>query len=112
MPSRNRMNRSRNRRSRRSRSRNRRNRRSRSRNRRRGAFKHFMITIPHPERRYSDLQIQIPSPSRCMSPYVRSTNYCGTKRRIPSGYTRRGTTFECLRKGFGAGVCSIYKQNN
>lgn len=29
--------------------------------------------------------------------------YCGTKTVVPEGYAGRGTQYECLRKGFGAG---------
>jgi hypothetical protein len=68
--------------------------------------------IPNPERRNSNLYIQIPSPSRCLSSPRRNNrplSYCGTKPNIPRGYSRRGTNYECLRKGFGAGICSIYK---
>jgi hypothetical protein len=41
----------------------------------------------------------------CLIPSV----YCGNKRRIPRSsdynrYTRRGTAYECLRKGIGVGI--------
>jgi len=108
-------NRSRRSRSRRSRRRSRRGQnqnRNRSRSQRRSNFKKYSVMIPNPERRNSNLYIQIPSPSRCLSSPRRNNrppSYCGTKPNIPRGYSRRGTNYECLRKGFGAGICSIYK---
>ena len=27
--------------------------------------------------------------------------YCGSKKTVPSGYSRKGTSYECLKKGFG-----------
>ena len=86
---------------------------NRSRSRRRSNFKKYSVVIPNPERRNSNLYLQIPSPSRCLSSPRRNNrplSYCGTKPNIPRGYSRRGTNYECLRKGFGAGICSIYKQ--
>ena len=29
--------------------------------------------------------------------------YCGKSRKLPSGYTKMGERFDCLKKGFGAG---------
>ena len=54
--------------------------------------------------------LNIPSPSQCLRRnYRRSRSYCGSKPRLPLGYSRRGTAYECLRKGFGAGRCSVYR---
>jgi hypothetical protein len=53
--------------------------------------------------------IQLPPIEKCMRNYRRSKKYCGSKNRIPSGYRRKGTQYECLKKGFGAGRCSVYR---
>lgn len=86
-------------------------RRSRSNNRSRRSRSYFEITIPNPERRRRSITIRIPAPSRCLGSYRKSGIYCGSKRRLPSGYTRKGKRMECLRKGFGAGMCSMYKRS-
>lgn len=91
----------RNRRSRRSSRRRSRSNRRRSRsNRRRN----------HRRPRYT---IHIPTPEQCMPSRGRSRSrtrtYCGKRSRIPPGYTRKGTQYECLKKGFGTGRCSIYR---
>jgi hypothetical protein len=36
--------------------------------------------------------------------------YCGEKDPIPREYARRGTSYECLKKGIGTGVCQVYKK--
>ena len=36
--------------------------------------------------------------------------YCGTAAVIPPEYTRRGTEYECMRKGVGAGICKVYSK--
>lgn len=39
--------------------------------------------------------------------------YCGNKEELPKGYTRNGTRFECLKKGYGAAlVYSTQEQRN
>jgi hypothetical protein len=56
--------------------------------------------------------LEIPSPRSC-SPRRRrnrSRHYCGNRTVLPQGYSRRGSRYECLRTGFGAGMCSIYHQ--
>lgn len=58
--------------------------------------------------------IRLPPVEQCTrkrSP-KRIQTYCGTKTRLPSGYTRRGTQYECLKKGFGTGRCSVYLFTN
>lgn len=71
----------------------------------------YRIIIPHPERRNMDIILYLPSPKRCFgSPRSRRPVYCGNRRSIPRGYRRRrASPYECLRKGFGAGMCSVYK---
>jgi hypothetical protein len=32
--------------------------------------------------------------------------YCGNKKKHPTGYSRVGTRYECMKKGFGAGSYS------
>lgn len=32
--------------------------------------------------------------------------YCGNKKKSPKGYSRSGSRYECMRKGFGAGSYS------
>lgn len=87
-----------------------RSRRRRSPKRSRPHKKTYHIVIPHPERRNRDLTLNLPSPYRCLSPRKKSPLYCGDKPYIPDGYQRRAKPYECLRKGFGAGMCSIYKR--
>ena len=71
--------------------------RNRNRNRRRSQNRSYTLNIP--------------PPNQCLGrSYRRSPSYCGTKPRLPPGYTRRGTAYECLRKGFGAGRCSVYRR--
>lgn len=42
----------------------------------------------------------------CSSNYVRSYEaYCGKKDPVPQPYQRRGTPYECLKKGIGFGRC-------
>jgi hypothetical protein len=45
----------------------------------------------------------------------RQVIYCGLKNPIPQGYDRLGTTYECLKKGYGAclynGKCGTQFQN-
>ena len=70
------------------------------------------ITIPF--RNHNQLYtITIPAPDLCNGPRPANGEkiYCGTKNEIPLGYTRRGTEFECLKKGFGAGRCSVYSRD-
>lgn len=45
-------------------------------------------------------------------PQARGRVYCGNRVNIPEGYIRAGTKYECLRKGFGAGKCGVYKKFN
>lgn len=58
----------------------------------------------------TEYSITIPSPNMCNRRPRQQPNtvYCGDKPDLPPGYTRRGTQHECLKKGFGAGRCSIY----
>lgn len=35
--------------------------------------------------------------------------YCGTAKKVPVGYEKHGTRYECLRRGFGAGMYSQIK---
>lgn len=35
--------------------------------------------------------------------------YCGKSRKIPDEYKRHGTKYECLKRGFGAGMYSQIK---
>ena len=66
------------------------------------------VNLPFP---YDDDFIYIPYPEQCDgSNRRRRTFYCGDKETLPPGYTRRGTRYECLKKGFGVGQCSIYRQ--
>ncbi len=37
--------------------------------------------------------------------------YCGSKN-LPAGYSRAGTSQECLRRGFKTGLCSVYQRFN
>lgn len=37
------------------------------------------------------------------SPIYRETIYCGTKNRLPAGYSRFGSNVDCFRKGVGIG---------
>lgn len=32
--------------------------------------------------------------------------YCGTARKVPDEYERHGTRYECLKRGYGAGMYS------
>ena len=59
-----------------------------------------------------NITIFIPFPEQCNNIYTKKREkiYCGNKERIPSDYSRAGNQYECLRKGFGAGMCSIYRQ--
>ena len=34
--------------------------------------------------------------------------YCGTSAQIPPEYVRRGTSYECLKKGVKTGICSVH----
>jgi hypothetical protein len=36
--------------------------------------------------------------------------YCGPRDQVPPGYVRRGTQYECLKKGFGTGKCEVYRK--
>jgi hypothetical protein len=79
---------------------------NRSNNRRRR--KSIQRTIRSRGRTYT---IYIPDPQDCLQSRRRRSPgvYCGKKSRLPPGYSRRGNQYECLKKGFGAGRCSIYK---
>ncbi len=37
----------------------------------------------------------------------RTRTYCGNADPIPQGYIRRGTPYECLRKGIKTGICNV-----
>ena len=37
--------------------------------------------------------------------------YCGLQNPIPNGYSRAGNPYECLKKGFGAGMYSVFSEN-
>ena len=74
----------------------------------RGRRGKLRVELPVP---YDGTFIYIPYPEQCDgSNPRRRTYYCGDKEIIPPGYTRRGTRYECLKKGFGTGNCSIYRQ--
>jgi hypothetical protein len=81
------------------------NRRNRSNNRRRTSIQR---TIRSRGRTYT---INIPDPQDCLLSRRRRPSgvYCGKKSRLPPGYSRRGGQYDCLKKGFGAGRCSIYR---
>lgn len=83
-----------------------------SRSRRR--FSTHEVTIRDPERPHRLLKLNIPSYRECRQSrsQPRRIIYCGTKPTVPRAYTRRGTQWECLRKGFGAGRCSIFSSDN
>ena len=72
--------------------------------------KWYYITIPNPEHRTRDIRIRIPSPSRCLQqrPVSSQRSYCGNKSVIPNGYSTRASRYECLKKGIGVGICSVY----
>lgn len=76
--------------------------------------KKYTIIIPNPDDKgLTELKINIPSRADCKSPKKPNKQkvFCGKQESpVPYGYVRRGTTYECLRKGFGAGMCSIYKE--
>lgn len=36
--------------------------------------------------------------------------YCGKGDAIPPGYIGRGTSYECLKKGMGTGICQVYRK--
>ena len=72
----------------------------------------YEITVPNPENgRKTNLRLTIPSYLDCNSGKKKTKIFCGKKSPIPPGYSRRGNQYECLKKGFGAGMCSIYKKN-
>lgn len=55
------------------------------------------------------IYITIPSLSSCTKVNTSKPVYCGNKRKIPKEYIRKGTSYECLKKGIGTGRCLIYK---
>ena len=85
-------------------------RRSRSRPRRSRSRPRNRIEVSFPYNR-RNITVYIPSPEICTRNYRKRSFYCGNKNRLPRQYSRYGTTFECLKKGFGAGSCSIYRYN-
>ena len=41
---------------------------------------------------------------------ARERTFCGTADPVPEGYTRRGTPYECMRKGVKLGICAVYNK--
>lgn len=50
----------------------------------------------------------------CGRPYERHgpKKYCGSAANLPAGYDVFGTPYECLKKGFKTGQCSVYTKFN
>lgn len=73
-------------------------------------MKRHTITITDPETG-QNIDISIPSYKRCRKSRKKKHKkiYCGDKDRLPQNYERKGTTYECLKKGYGAGLCGIFE---
>lgn len=72
--------------------------------------KTYTIRVPSPSRRRR-ISITIIKPRYCRQRSTRRSRrtYCGKSRTLPRGYGRHGTNWECLRKGYGAGMCSVHR---
>ena len=69
----------------------------------------YTITVNDPETG-KEIDISIPSYKKCKKSLRKKHKkiYCGDKTSVPRNYERKGTSFECLKKGYGAGGCGIF----
>jgi len=51
---------------------------------------------------------------QCGQPYERQgpRTYCGPAAAVPQDYDRRGTQYECLKKGVKVGICTVHRRFN
>ena len=59
------------------------------------------------EAQYNWLERQCANPP---DPTLPKYYYCGTKRDVPSGYVKRGSPYNCLKKGFKTGLCKAFSK--
>jgi len=73
--------------------------------------KTYTVRVPSPTNKKKKISITIIKKSFCSKKRKKNKSpvYCGNKKSLPRSYRRHGKNYECLRKGFGAGMCSIYK---
>lgn len=74
-------------------------------------MKRHTLTITDPETG-QNIDISIPSYKRCRKSRKKKHKkiYCGDKDKLPHNYERKGSSYECLKKGYGAGLCGIFEE--